>query len=952
MLSPHWNQMNRCARRVLAFAVLLTLPALPCRATAQRSAVGGSASGPGVAGTVPVAGPDAGAEPLRLDFEEFQNGQPLLGPEFGTIARVSSSGSNAGPAIFDSTSTGPNAGSADPDLLVDRGNVLILQNDLNAGQSSGGTFFSPDDDADGGTLRFDFFGAVEPRSIELVDVCPDGGSLVVTLTDWNGARRIFAVPAGFTNDISVQGTPGSLPLDLQTLEVQIGVSANATASEDPGFEPGSVVAVEVFLEGSGAVDDLVVMAGELDLPQRHYSVVSPSDMVATDVDGDGRMDAVVLAQTTITQIEVFRNRGDGVLSAATVHPLTGYATSISAGDLDLDGLPDLFVGGADPEELLVLPNLGDGTFGPGASLPVVERIESFLVLDLNGDGWPDLVGGPDNQTSSIGSVYLNDGSGGLGAPLPLDPQAGGNFGAIASGDLNGDGVPDLLLPLGVLDLALFLGNGDGTFAPVVEVAATCSITRSAATADLDGDGDEDVLLACSSGTLQLMENDGLGGLTPVATYPTLGSTDRLLLRDEDGDGDLDVFVAGTGGTVRLINEGGGLFGPPEDLGTGITEDLSFADVDGDGDLDLLARDFSGVVVTERRSDDSFFTRTVTSFDDADASVAADLNGDGVLDLANVDSPLGQISVLAGSGKGTFDLLSTFVSDGTPDTIVAGDLDGDGDQDLVVTCGSLDTVSLHENDGTGGFGPPTTFALGAGPSQAVLSDLDGDGDTDVVVSGSGGVGLGGGEVAIFLNDGTGTFTPEPPLFLGRAGYLVAADLDGDGDADLAVTQLFDDTYSVLFNRGDATFDPPVPYASALETPIDVVVGDWNGDGALDLVIDNVSGSTLDNDLMIELNDGSGGFTHAGTIAAQSSLGVLATADVDGDGVLDVLMGSLNEGIIAVARCRGDGTFEPRQEFSSSFSVRGVHVLDYNGDGLRDLVTVSSSGDVGLLSSSDE
>ena len=51
--------------------------------------------------------------------------------------------------------------SADPDLLVDRGNVLILQNDLNAGQSSGGTFFSPDDDADGGTLRFEFFGAVE-----------------------------------------------------------------------------------------------------------------------------------------------------------------------------------------------------------------------------------------------------------------------------------------------------------------------------------------------------------------------------------------------------------------------------------------------------------------------------------------------------------------------------------------------------------------------------------------------------------------------------------------------------------------------------------------------------------------------------------------------------------------------------------------------------------------------
>ncbi len=187
------------------------------------------------------------------------NGQDIQsGEEFGILFTVDgfpASGLEA--AIFDSDPSGPNAGSSDPDLLVNRGNLLILQEDPQ--QTVPGIYDRPDDDASGGELRFGFLGVpCLLRSIDLVDICPDPAQGVeVVLEDTNGRRRRFTVPDGWTEDIALDGPPGFRTLGLFTLADQPGFASTAFASEDPGFDPLGVLSLRVHLGGSGAVDKLI-----------------------------------------------------------------------------------------------------------------------------------------------------------------------------------------------------------------------------------------------------------------------------------------------------------------------------------------------------------------------------------------------------------------------------------------------------------------------------------------------------------------------------------------------------------------------------------------------------------------------------------------------------------------------------------------------------------------------
>jgi len=198
-----------------------------------------------------------------LDFETDDGGVPLVDgqdistpPEFGNLVAVNGSGPNFGAAIFDSDTGGPNDPGADDDLLVDLGNIIILQE--NGFQSVAGIFDTPDDNQGGGTLTFDFLQPSFPKSVDIVDICPGFGldnSVDITLVDGLGRERVFDVPSGYTNDPTL-GPPGFVLLDLTTLAPQAGFAAVATAVEDPGFDGADVVQMRVDFMASGAIDNL------------------------------------------------------------------------------------------------------------------------------------------------------------------------------------------------------------------------------------------------------------------------------------------------------------------------------------------------------------------------------------------------------------------------------------------------------------------------------------------------------------------------------------------------------------------------------------------------------------------------------------------------------------------------------------------------------------------------
>jgi len=199
-----------------------------------------------------------------LDFEHRSDFTPTVdglalpsGARVTRLLTLRSEGTNLGPALFDSRPGGPNDPSQDPDLLVGRGKVLILQNPLEPVQTFPGIFDRPNDEPGGGVLRFELDRPVSARSIALVDI-DTGSAAQVRLIDQGGGVRHFDVPAGWTGDRLVDRTAGVRTLDLTTLAPQPGERGTATAFESPGFLAAGVVAIEVLLAGSGAVDDLVL----------------------------------------------------------------------------------------------------------------------------------------------------------------------------------------------------------------------------------------------------------------------------------------------------------------------------------------------------------------------------------------------------------------------------------------------------------------------------------------------------------------------------------------------------------------------------------------------------------------------------------------------------------------------------------------------------------------------
>ncbi len=185
------------------------------------------------------------------------NGQKI-DTEFGNLVTITGTGANNGPAIFDSSNPGPNNPSQDLDLLINRGNLLILQNNAATNPPAVGGFFpKPNDDEDGGNLFLDFASPVSATSLVLVDIDVGAGQASsVTLTDSSARTRTYTVPSNWTGDLILNGGPAFLTLDLTTLAPQPGYASVATAAQDAGFDGDAVVQIKVHFGSSGAVDDV------------------------------------------------------------------------------------------------------------------------------------------------------------------------------------------------------------------------------------------------------------------------------------------------------------------------------------------------------------------------------------------------------------------------------------------------------------------------------------------------------------------------------------------------------------------------------------------------------------------------------------------------------------------------------------------------------------------------
>lgn len=572
-----------------------------------------------------------------------------------------------------------------------------------------------------------------------------------------------------------------------------------------------------------------------------------------------------------TDLAVLLNQGGGVFSPPAFL-LNAGGKRLRAADMDGDGDRDVVTvtlsqGGSRVNDVVIFPNLGAGQFGqpwrfnPGGGMGLVDGVD---LADVDADGDLDvgvMLAGP--YSTSIGdrpvdwwALLRNNGRGGLGPPelypagadivdfawAGLDDSPGpealcvatndarvsvhyneaGRFASprvftldnpepvlggytptdIGSGDFNADGWADLAVPV---DTGGYAGGGrkdalilfDGSPAGVTGTQKRLDLTQGASrvlTGELAGSRADDIAVGLMGASfsnepmgvsLFLGVNGGLSA--PVGTVPLTGLPEDLAALDVDSSGTQDLAV------LRMRDEG-------------YTAGVSIVALAANGTMDYLGDILLG-------SDD------LLAWDSRmpNAVATGDVNGDGIKDLVAIawqyiGPTVGHVTVIRNYGDLSFGLIGDFgpVSREVNDALVV-DLTGDGQAEVVLTtptdliAGTPDGyVEVFPNLGGGVLGEPVRYNAGTSPTRLTAAAMDDRFGLELIVSCDE-----SNEVTILFNDGQGNFPYRESYYTGGStDALTVADLDGDGDVDVATANAEDftdsvyGTISVLANRAIA------------------------------------------------------------------------------------------------------------------------------------------------------
>ena len=691
-----------------------------------------------------------------------------------------------------------------------------------------------------------------------------------------------------------------------------------------------------------------------------------------DLDGDGHLDAVTLSQKEIGAL--LGDGAGGFTAVADGTQLSSYSQTDrrqpGLADVDGDGRIDAVVTGEpflQPVELQLLRGRGDGTFQPPLECGSSPGSVAAPAITLQWDG------GADHEVAWVRSEAS-------GNVLELYAYASGCLQRVAMGpaipeayittiygaDLDADGLDELVLHdqwFHRVFVVEDLGGG-----PVV--TATLDIPQplgpgvsTIAVGDVEGDADVDVVVVHLREepfvgvfwSVTVLANDGTGALTPLPTSTVdlpngaaiHGPALEVVDWDGDGLGDLvgkpDVWplgtVGATNGRVLLLRHvGGGVFD-----GIGEWPDLSMtrvagaADLDGDGLPEIVSK----VVVP---GDGAFEDRTAAPFFgyNRDHQVH-DFDRDGDVDLHVASSLVAGAFYWANDATGQ--VINKQVAPGLalfPGEYliepVRGDLDGDGLEELVMeawlSSGSPflpDTfLGLKRfGDATGNgyelLGPAADPALTWLDEPSLVADLNADGHRDVADGDS-----------VWYGDGSGQLAAPASLFPG--GRIVAAgDVEPDGDQDLLVTYDAGGALETRLKRYDNGIwsDQLLTAVSSPWSSPELL--DLDGDGDLDAAVPRDLGSGLTEEDIVVFENASGSFHRvaAPTVLLYAAVHDLAVDDVDGDGWLDLL--ALANGIgsdpsygrLAVLRRSGPGWAYASGE--GYLLIQGSGLADADADG---------------------
>ena len=764
-----------------------------------------------------------------------------------------------------------------------------------------------------------------------------GGHLPTLASASEDAAAFAAVNAGDhpwlgADDVAVEGT-----FRWTTGEAFAYTNFHASQPDDAG----NADCVQYL--GDGTWDDTSCASATGTLCELELATTTPSlatggsgtrGVTVADLNGDGFADIAVTHPASNTVGVLLGNGAGGFVVQATYATGAG-PTAIASGDFDADGHVDLAIVNEGASTATILLGTAGGGFVFGSTVSIAAGSTSISAADFDQDGTIDLAIG------ASGAIQILHGNGSGGFTTSSTISLLGLPASIAAGDFDHDGAIDLAVSTSVAVLVI-KGIGGGAFGLPLSLALTPN-NRMVVAADLDNDGNLDLAVANGAATVSVFFGTALGGFSAPTNLTTVGTPQLVVEGDFDGDGTNDV-VAVTANTATLFRGGAartftaaGTFG----TGGGGASAAVAANLNGDGVADLVVANAttSSVGILLGGAAGLGGGRVLVGGTGSTSTVTGDFNEDGRSDLAVIDPAASKVFAYTQTAGGALVLSQTVaLATGAGSSFgVVADFNGDGHADIAIANTAFSSVSVLLGTGTGTFGSPRNTGTAQGPTRLAVGDFNGDGKPDLAVP----AGL-GNSVSILIYVSGGRFGRVADLVAGTTpADAVIADFNGDGKNDIAVATTGEASVKVLLGNGNSTFAAPVAFAVAAAGQA-IAVGDVDGDGKLDLI----ATCTSTHNVSVVLGSGTGTFGVATSVATGTQPATVTAVDLDRDGHLDLVVGNAGSNSVTVLHNTAAGGFVP---FTVAIGGAPTWVtpVDLDSDGHLDLAVTTASSIVTTL-----